>query len=141
MNFPTSRAMATIAAIICSFWSLAAAADPCEGALPAAGTRFSGVVRYVGDGDGLCIGPQHRTDRWIEVRLGDFYAPELHDRGGAEAKRRLERLVLGKMLVCRAGRRSYDRVVGYCTLDGQPLGRLLRSAGGFEGGRGRGSLR
>ncbi len=103
--------------------------------MPAKGTAFAGVVRYVGDGDGLCIGPAGRPDRWIEVRLADFYAPELHDAGGREAKRRLERLVMGKPLVCRAGRRSYDRVVAACTLGGRPLGTILREAGGIEGGR------
>lgn len=103
--------------------------------MPAKGTAFAGVVRYVGDGDGLCIGPAGRPDRWIEVRLADFYAPELHEAGGREAKRWLERLVMGKPLVCRAGRRSYDRVVAACTLRGRPLGTLLREAGGIEGGR------
>ena len=116
-------------------WSAPAFADPCEGALPSKGTAFAGVVRYIGDGDGLCIGPAGRPDRWIEVRLADFYAPELHEAGGREAKRRLERLVLGKPLVCRAGRRSYDRVVAACTLGGRALGTLLRETGGIEGGR------
>jgi len=116
-------------------WSAPALADPCEGALPAKGTTFTGIVRYVGDGDGLCVGPAGRPDRWIEVRLADFYAPELHDAGGRDAKRRLERLVMRKPLVCRAGRRSYDRVVASCTLNGRPLGTLLRAAGGVEGGR------
>jgi micrococcal nuclease len=126
------------AAAILAFglWASPAMADPCEGALPAKGTSFSGVVRYVGDGDGLCVGPAGRPDRWIEIRLGDFYAPELHERGGVDAKQRLERLVIGQTLVCRAGRRSYDRVIGFCTLRGRPLGSLLRQAGGREGGRG-----
>lgn len=117
-------------------WSLPAQADPCEGRLPAPGADFSGVVRYVGDGDGLCLGPKDRPDQWIEVRLGDFYAPELHAPLGREAKRRLERMTLGRMLVCRAGRRSYDRVIGYCTLGGRPIGQLLQGAGGEQGGRG-----
>jgi endonuclease YncB( thermonuclease family) len=117
-------------------WASPARADPCEGKLPAAGAHFSGVVRYIGDGDGLCVGPRGRPDQWIEVRLGDFYAPELHDRGGADAKHRLERLVFGRKLVCRAGKRSYDRVIGYCTLDGRSLGDLLRAQGATEGGRG-----
>lgn len=113
-----------------------ARADPCKAPLPAQGTGFSGVVRYIGDGDSFCLGPAGRPEQWIEVRVGDFYAPELHAPGGAEAKRRLARLLLGKPVVCRTGRRSYDRVIGYCTLAGQPLGRLLRSGGGIEGGRG-----
>ena len=53
-----------------------------------------------------------------------------------DAKRRLERLVMGEVLDCRAGRRSYDRVIGYCTIRGRPLGDLLRAQGGFEGGKG-----
>ncbi|RYY26186.1 MAG: nuclease [Sphingomonadales bacterium] len=117
-------------------WSLPALADPCEGRLPSAGAAFSGTVRYVGDGDGLCIGPANQPENWIEVRLGDFYAPEIHERGGSEAKTRLARLVMGRQLVCRAGRRSYDRVIGYCSLGGRPLGALLRAAGGFQAGRG-----
>jgi endonuclease YncB( thermonuclease family) len=117
-------------------WSVPAQADPCEGPLPTRNAEFSGTVRYVGDGDGLCVGPAGHSEHWIEVRLGDFYAPELHERGGQEAKRRLAQLVLGHPVVCRAGRRSYDRVIGYCTLEGRPLGDLLRARGGVEGGRG-----
>lgn len=104
--------------------------------MPKAGTVFSGVVRYIGDGDGLCVGPPGRPERWVEVRLADFHAPELRDSGGRDAKDRLARLVFGRTLVCRAGRKSYDRVVAACTLGGRPLGDLLRAAGGVEGGRG-----
>lgn len=129
--------IAIIAACVAGAWASPALADPCEGALPSKGTAFSGVVRYIGDGDGLCVGPAGRPTRWIEIRLSDFYAPELHERGGIEAKRRLEQIVKGKTLACRAGRRSYDRVVATCTLGGRPLGDLLRAAGGAEGGRGK----
>jgi micrococcal nuclease len=126
--------LVTTAIVAC--WSAPALADPCEAPLPSNGTAFSGVVRYVGDGDSLCVGPTGRPDRWIEVRLGDFYAPELNARGGKDAKRRLEQIAMDQPLSCRAGKRSYDRVVGYCTVKGQPLGRLLRSNGAVEGGRG-----
>nr|WP_047166856.1 hypothetical protein [Sphingomonas sp. Y57] len=129
--------IAVLAAAFSCAWAVPALADPCEGALPAKGTTFSGVVRYVSDGDGLCVGPAGRPHRWIEVRLADFYAPELHEAGGIDAKRRLERIVMGRVLVCRAGRRSFDRVVAACTLGGRPLGTLLREDGGAEGGRGR----
>lgn len=122
--------------LIACFWASPATADPCTGLLPSNGAAFAGTVRYVGDGDGLCVGPKGRPSRWIEVRLADFYAPELHEHGGIEAKRRLERLVLGRTLICRAGRRSYDRVIGWCTLGGKPLGDVLRANGGIEGGRG-----
>lgn len=136
---PTAGNLARILAIGVPFallWSTPALADPCRGALPAEGAAFSGVVRYIGDGDGLCVGPANRPGQWVEVRLGDFYAPELHERGGAEAKRRLEKIVMDRPLVCRAGRQSYDRVIAYCTLGGRPLGAVLRAAGGAQGGRG-----
>lgn len=131
-----SRFPFAIALLACT-WAWPAFADPCKGALPRKGATFSGVVRYVGDGDGLCVGPAGHPDRWIEIRLADFYAPELHERGGGDAKRRLEGATMGKLLVCRAGRRSYDRVVAACTLAGRPLGDVLRRTGGTEGGRGR----
>lgn len=136
MRSMTVRIVA-LAACLAGVWASPAHADPCTGALPARGVTFSATVRYVGDGDSLCVGPAGRPDRWIEVRLADFYAAELNEPGGREAKRRLQRLAMGRALVCRAGRRSYDRVVANCRLKGRPLGALLRAAGGTEGGRGR----
>ena len=112
-----------------------ARADPCEGRLPPKGATFGGVVRYVGDGDGLCVGPAGRPEEWIEVRLGDFNAPELNEAGGRRARELLASIVIGRSISCLAGRRTYDRVVGLCTLAGRPLGALLRAQGGVEGGR------
>ena len=117
-------------------------ADPCEGRLPArAGETFSGLVRYIGDGDSLCVGPGADPSTWIEVRLSDFDAPELTGAGGDEARSRLFRLVHGRLLACvavrgRSGRVIvYDRVIAGCRLNGHGVGDLLRSAGGREGGR------
>ena len=70
-----------------------ALADPCEGALPAPGARFDGPVRYVGDGDSLCVGRSSDPSTWIEVRVSDFYAPELNSPGGRAAKTMLEDVV------------------------------------------------
>jgi endonuclease YncB( thermonuclease family) len=114
-----------------------AAADPCTAPLPQPGTRFSGSVRYVGDGDSLCVGRSGDPATWIEVRLADFYAPELSAPGGREAKAALEAIARGRAVACRAGRRSYDRVVAHCSLNGAALGDLMRSRGVVEGGRGR----
>lgn len=113
-----------------------AVADPCEGKLPVAGTDFSGSVRYVGDGDSLCVGNSSDAITWIEVRVADFYAPELHAPGGRSAKAALESIAMGKVAQCRAGKRSYDRVVAQCTIDGTSLAKLMRDAGVSEGGRG-----
>lgn len=119
-----------------------ALADPCEAALPSrAGEAFSGTVRYVGDGDSLCVGPSPDPATWIEVRLADFNAPELHSRAGREARQRLVRLSQGRTLECvstrgRSGRAIvFDRVIARCRLNGRGLGDLLRADGGREGGR------
>lgn len=119
-----------------------ARADPCKlipdrGSMPAAlapGRTFSGPVTYVGDGDSLCVAVGPSAAEWAEVRLADFYAPELKDPGGAEAKSQLERLVAGRKVECVAQHRSYDRVVARCTLRGASVGDLMRRAGSHEGG-------
>lgn len=116
-------------------------ADPCEGALPRrAGETFSGQVRYIGDGDSLCVGNSSDPATWIEVRLADFDAPELHADGGRAAKAALERLAMGQDARCVATRGrngrvvSYDRVIATCRIGGRRLGDALRAAGAREGG-------
>lgn len=116
-------------------------ADPCEGPLPrAAGAEFSGVVRYIGDGDSLCVGNSSDPATWIEVRLADFNAPELRADGGAAAKTALERLAMGQNAQCVATRGrnrrvvSYDRVIATCRIGGRRIGDALRAAGAREGG-------
>jgi micrococcal nuclease len=114
-----------------------ALADPCEAPLPGQGATFGGQVRYVGDGDSLCVGPTTDPATWVEVRLADFYAPELADPAGEAAKEALQDLALGRSVSCVAGRRSYDRIVAQCRLGGSDIGELLRRRGVREGGRGR----
>ena len=127
----------------------AALADPCK-AIPdhgpapawlAPGATFSGRVSYIGDGDSLCVALGPSPSQWVEVRLEDFYAPELHAPGGEAAKRALSRIAFGRKLVCQASHQSYDRIVAACTRDGVPVGDLLRDAGAPEGGRGYRSAR
>ena len=119
-------------------------ADPCEA--PVKGYRYgqtiTAQVRYVGDADSLCISPSSDPASWLEIRVADFYGPELHAPGGEAGKRTLERLIRGKQLTCRVGgnnRRttSYDRVLATCYLNGVSIGDLMRRAGVQEGGRGR----
>lgn len=116
-------------------------ADPCEGQLPSrAGQEFSGIVRYVGDGDSLCVGRTTDPSEWIEVRLADFDAPELSEPEGRRSKEALSRLVGGREVVCTAERGrsgrviSHDRVIATCRLNGQAIGALLRARGAPEGG-------
>jgi endonuclease YncB( thermonuclease family) len=135
-----------IAACFVAFAVLAlpslAHADPCEGDLPArAGQSFSGAVRYIGDGDSLCVGQSGDPDTWIEVRLADFNAPELNSQGGRAAKAALERVAMDRQAQCTAGGGrssrvvSYDRVIAVCRIGGRRIGDLLREAGVEEGGR------
>jgi endonuclease YncB( thermonuclease family) len=114
-------------------FATAALADPCEAPLPSPGTVFSGPVEYLGDGDSLCV---RTAAGLVEVRVADFYAPELHEPGGPEAKATAQRLFMGRTLRCEALHRSYDRIVARCTLAGESIGDLLREAGVPEGGRG-----
>ena len=116
---------------------MAAFADPCEGQLPSPGVRFEGAVRYVGDGDSLCVGNTADPKTWVEVRVADFYAPELHAPGGEAAKRTLQNLAMGRSIQCVAGKRSYDRVVALCSINGSSVGDMMRRSGITEGGRGR----
>jgi len=116
-------------------------ADPCEGALPRrAGETFGGQVRYIGDGDSLCVGNSSDPSTWIEVRLADFNAPELRAQGGEAAKDALERLAMGQNAQCVATRGrngrvvSYDRVIATCRIGGRRIGDTLRAAGAREGG-------
>jgi endonuclease YncB( thermonuclease family) len=125
--------------------SLAAAtmarADPCEGRLPTRqGETFAGTVRYVGDGDSLCVGRTSNPNDWIEVRLADFDAPELRERDGRRSRDVLTRLTRGRQVTCTATRGrsgrvvSYDRVIATCRLGRQRLGDLLRAQRAPEGG-------
>lgn len=130
------RAALLLSVMFCTLPAIAHA-DPCEAPLPRPGASFAGTVRYVGDGDSLCVGPSADPQTWVEVRIADYYAAELHAPGGRDAKAALERIALGKPVQCTAGKRSYDRVVAVCTISGTSLGALLRATGLPEGGRGR----
>lgn len=122
-------------------WATPALADPCEGRLPSlAGQKFEGLVRYVGDGDSLCVGQVADPRTWIEVRLADFDAPELHAPEGRRAKALLDQVAFGRRARCevRLGRNgrviSHDRVIALCRVDGRSIGDLLREHHAPEGG-------
>ena len=127
-------AMAGTVALLAS----TAKADPCEAPLPSRpGQTFSGRVDYIGDGDSLCV----RTAKGlVEVRLGDFDAPELHSPQGAASKRHLDNAARGRVAVCtvtrgRSGRTiSHDRVIAVCRIGGRRLADVLRANGAPEGG-------
>lgn len=132
-----------LVALAVTAYSGAARADPCTAPVHQfqPGDHFEGQVRYVGDGDSLCVGATADPRQWIEVRLGDFNAPELSAPQGEEAKAMLRTIAAGQWAQCTAvsGRRggavSYDRVIAICRIDGEAIGALLRAQGAPEGGQ------
>lgn len=94
-------------------------------AAPAASaTPVAGVVTRVIDGDTLVFQPEGKPP--VEVRLRDIDAPESCQPWGAEAKKALEEMALGKQAVLSAsGRDAYGRTLGLVTIDEQSLSRLL----------------
>jgi micrococcal nuclease len=139
------RCAVIIGALLSLSATTAALADPCKaipdkGPIPAhlkPGSTFSGPVSYVGDGDSLCVALGPSPTDWVEVRVSDFYAPELQEPGGQDAKTALERITKDRRVECRAIRQSYDRVVARCAVQGKSLGDLMRRAGVPDGGKGR----
>jgi len=137
----TFRALLTAALLLAPSMALA---DPCTAPVRgfSPGEKFVGTVRYVGDGDGLCVGPTSDPRTWIEVRLVNWFAPELSEPGGREAKNALEGQTKGRAAVCTVRRGhdgktwSYDRVIASCAVDGRDIGRLMGAAGVTQGGRG-----
>jgi endonuclease YncB( thermonuclease family) len=135
---------------ICLLAPPALAADPCtaipdNGALPGyvrEHVPFRGSVVHIIDGDGLCVATGQGQNTWVEVRLENFFAPELSE-GGRHAKAVLARIALGQPITCvprrgMSGKLSqYDRVFARCQLGRRDLGDLMRAAGVREGGRGR----
>ena len=136
--------------LVFSLVATAAMADPCK-AIPGKGPKpkwakpgyvVAGPVRYVGDGDSLCVGPTRNPKTWVEIRLADFYAPELREPGGGRAKATLERITTGRTLTCTAVRGdngrvvSYDRLIAVCRMGDRQLAEAIRREGVAEGGRG-----
>ena len=149
MNHATGLEAMRTSFILAAFFVLFASqahADPCTAPVTGykAGTVVTGSVRYVGDGDSLCIGQGPDPKTWIEIRLADFYAPEMHSAAGPAARQKLIDLARGKEAVCTVQHSdhgpktySFDRLIAQCHIGGISLGDLIRRAGVREGGNGR----
>ena len=76
---------------------------------------LSGTVTHVRDGDTIEVGK-------IPIRLNGVSAPELKELLGHQSKRFMKRLVEGKKVRCELdGRKTYDRYVGACFLNGKNI--------------------
>lgn len=128
-----------------------ALADPCKaipdrGPAPSwarAGFSITGQVRHVGDGDSICVSGSADPQTWVEIRLADFYAPELSEPGGQRAKSAMEQITRRRQVTCTAVRGdggrvvSYDRLIAVCRIGRVSLGDMMRAQGVTDGGRGR----
>lgn len=75
--------------------------DFCEGCLFfQLGQQFLGMVCYVGDGDGLCVGNFSDLNIWIEVCLVDFDVFEFYVFDGCLFKLFFEQVVFGQNVIC-----------------------------------------
>lgn len=94
---------------------------------------IAGPVASIRDGDTFVIGHQ-------PVRLCGIQAPEKSRRGAKEATAYLTRIVRGKAVRCvpvgdgtpcdgRSSRRSHDRVVAQCFVQGRDIAEAMVAAG------------
>ena len=96
---------------------------------------LAGNVTYVRDGDTIELGS-------MAIRFWGIAAPEWDAPGGQEATDAIKDMVLGKQVRCElTGKKTYDRCVGVCYLNGinieEELVRigLARDCPRFSGGR------
>jgi endonuclease YncB( thermonuclease family) len=92
-------------------------ADVCRG------RAVAGVVDAVRDGDTIVVAG-------CVVRLWGLHAPELHEPGGAAARRWMVERAGDRYVVCQSvGRRSHDRLVAHCHSGEGDLAAQLIAAG------------
>lgn len=122
----------------------AALQSPCGGSVAKVpvGATFTGQAVRIVDGDGLWLQTGEGPQACYKIRIADFYAPEMDEPGGNDAKEALRTLATGRTITCAATRgqrgstASYDRLIAVCRVNGVSLGKSLRDAGVIEGGNG-----
>lgn len=77
---------------------------------------FSRKVRSIIDGDTFRIFT--KINGFHKIRLANFNAPEIFNRGGLEAKAKLNRLIHKKSVIVVPRSVSYDRLVADVYLGG-----------------------
>jgi hypothetical protein len=111
-------ALATLA--VGALATTTAAAAPCNGPRPPVGAQVAGQVTHVTSGDTFCLALGPGT---VAVRLADFAACR------SEATRlNLVKIVGGKRVACTVTRRERHAVRARCTVEGQSVARVLRTA-------------
>ena len=87
---------------------------------------LAGPVTHVRDGDTIEV-------RGVPVRLSTLDCAESGTAAGERATRAMRALTRGKVAACSLeGRRSYDREIGDCAIDGVDLGASMIRGGYCE---------
>jgi micrococcal nuclease len=115
--------------------ALALIAAPTLAAAPCPRGTLTGQVTLVRDGDTIVVGS-------MPIRLNGLAAPEGDEPRGEAARRAMVELVDGRVLRCElTGRRTYDRCVGVCYVNGTDVEAIMvrkgfaRDCPRFSGGR------
>ena len=82
------------------------------------GTKLTGIVTHVRDGDTVEV-------NGIPIRLAALDCPEKGTQKGNYAKKVAEQFVREQMTCELTGAKTYDRLVGYCSVKGVDFGRYM----------------
>lgn len=91
----------------------------CGAAAPSLGQAFGGPVLKVIDGRTVCVAKGPSPSQWVRATLDDSR--------DASARPAVMSALFGKRVDCAVVGRGPDGPVARCTLDGQPVGRIIES--------------
>ena len=86
--------------------------------LPKPGTLLEGQVTHVRDGDTIEV-------NGIAIRLSALDCPERGTRDGEHANRLAQQFLNTKAVCELTGAKTYDRLVGYCSIENQDFGLFM----------------
>ena len=89
-----------------------------KSALPKPGDILEGQVTRVRDGDTIEV-------NGVAVRLSALDCPERGTRGGEHANRLAQQFLNTKAVCELTGAKTYDRLVGYCSIENQDFGLFM----------------
>ena len=89
-----------------------------KSALPKPGDILEGQVPRVRDGDTIEV-------NGVAIRLSALDCPERGTRGGEHANRLAQQFLNTKAVCELTGAKTYDRLVGYCSIENQDFGLFM----------------
>ena len=89
-----------------------------KSALPKPGDTLEGRVMRVRDGDTIEV-------NGVAIRLSALDCPERGTRGGEHANRLAQQFLNTKAVCELTGAKTYDRLVGYCSIENQDFGLFM----------------